>query len=110
MIGTPVIVGRRHMRLEGPVTKPTIEIPLGATEIHATHGFRALAKLSAELERYEDSKLLVSCKNLRWFDAQLGAALQTVASHAQMRGNDIHLKDLQGSVRTILQKERNSQR
>lgn len=87
------------------MTKPTFEIPLGATEIHADFmGFRALAKLNVELERYEDSKILVSCKNLRWFDAQLGAALQTVASHAQMRGNDIHLKDLQGSVRTILKK------
>jgi hypothetical protein len=55
MIGTA-----RHRRpaayaIEGPVTKPTIEIPLGATEIHANFmGFRALAKLSAELERYED--------------------------------------------------------
>lgn len=87
------------------MTKSVVEISLGSREVHADFlGFRALAKLNAELELHANERVHVDCKDLRWFDAQLGAVLHTVVSHAQQRGSEILLKNLPKSIRAILRK------
>jgi hypothetical protein len=82
-----------------------IVIPIGARDIQSDfRGFRALARLHANLAPIQNKTILIDCKGLGWVDAQLGTAILTLVGHSSQNGNKILFQDLAASPKTILQK------